>query len=258
MTPASNAPAPDDPQIAVAGKVPAATGLFWAIKILTTGMGETSSDYLVGAFRPELAVIGAAAALAAALAVQILLPEFSVWPYWIAVLMVAVFGTMAADVVHVVLGVPYLVSSVAFATALAVAFALWRRAEGTLAVKSITSRRREQFYWAVVLLTFAIGTAVGDLSAHNAGLGYVVSAILYGILILVPLAACRAGALGTVGAFWTSYVLTRPLGASLSDWFSAPVARGGLALGFGRVSLALAVAFVILVTLAARRVDMTD
>jgi uncharacterized membrane-anchored protein len=233
-------------------KVPAVTPLFWAIKILTTGMGETSSDYLVGALKPELAVILGALALAICLAAQIVAPRYGAWMYWTAVLMVAVFGTMAADVVHVVLGIPYLVSSIAFALALAAAFALWSRVEGTLSVHSITTRRREVFYWSVVLLTFALGTALGDLSAHNAGLGYFASAILYAVLILVPFAAFRAGALGEVAAFWSAYVVTRPLGASVADWLGAPVPRGGLGLGFGRVSLALGVVFVILVAVAAR------
>jgi uncharacterized membrane-anchored protein len=244
---------PDRAPAAPAMKVPATTSLFWAIKILTTGMGETSSDYFVGALKPEIAVILGAIALAACLGVQILAPRYGAWTYWIAVLMVAVFGTMAADVVHVVLGVPYLVSSLVFALTLAAAFAIWQRIEGTLSVHSITTRRREVFYWSVVLLTFALGTALGDLSAHNAGLGYFASAILYGVLILIPLAAFRAGRLGEVAAFWSAYVVTRPLGASLADWMGAPLQRGGLGLGFGRVSLALGVVFVILVAITARR-----
>lgn len=241
------------PGVISCSKVPAATALFWAIKILTTGMGETTWDFLVGAMDPKLAVILGAFALAAGLAAQILSPQFRAWIYWVAVLMVAVFGTMAADVTHVVLGVPYLASSLAFALGLAAAFWLWHLSEGTLSVHSIVTRRREVFYWAVVLLTFALGTALGDLSAHNLALGYFVSAIGYGALILLPWGFFASGRLGEVAAFWSAYVLTRPLGASFADWFGAPPARGGLGFGFGPVSLVLAVIFVLLVALDAFR-----
>lgn len=238
-----------------ASKVPEATLLFWTIKVLTTGMGETTSDFLVGAMNPKVAVLLGLGALIASLAVQLFARRFHPWIYWLAVLMVAVFGTMAADVTHVVLGVPYLVSSVAFAVALGLAFWLWHAAERTLSVHSITTPRREVFYWAVVLLTFALGTALGDLSAHGLSIGYFGSALVYGALILVPLGLFRTGRLGEVAAFWSAYVMTRPLGASLADAFGAPAPRGGLGLGFGPVSLVLAVAFVLLVARAAREED---
>ena len=165
--------------------------------------------------------------------------------------MVSVFGTMAADVVHRVLGVPYSLSSLAFGLGLMATFWLWQKSEGTLSIHSIRTRRREAFYWAVVLMTFALGTAVGDMSAHSWGLGYLPSAILYGALILVPLVAYRRFGLGEVAAFWAAYVLTRPLGASFADWFGAPVARGGIGLGFGPVSAVLLAGFVALVSYAA-------
>ncbi len=235
-------------------KVPAATALFWGIKVLTTGMGETMSDYLVGAINPHLAVLGGAAGLGLCLLVQWLWPRFSQPVYWLAVLMVAIFGTMVADVVHTVLGVPYSVSACGFAAGLALAFWLWHRLEGTLSIHSIRTRRREFFYWCVVLMTFALGTALGDLSAHNWGLGYFPSAIVYGLLILVPFFAWRSGAMGEVAAFWTAYVLTRPLGASFADWFGAPVPRGGLGFGFGPVSAVLLLIFLALVV----RATVTD
>jgi uncharacterized membrane-anchored protein len=228
-------------------KVPAVTALFWAIKILTTGMGETTSDYLVGAMNPKIAVLGGAASLVAALLVQWLWPRFHAPIYWGAVLMVGIFGTMAADVTHRVIGVPYSVSSLAFALGLAGAFWLWQKSEGTLSIHSVRGRRREAFYWAVVLLTFALGTALGDLSAHSWGLGYFPSALLYGLLILLPLIAYRRFGLGEIAAFWCGYVITRPLGASFADWFGAPVERGGMGYGFGSVSAVLFVIFVALV-----------
>ena len=236
-------------------KIPAATALFWLIKILTTGLGETSSDFLVGAMRPTFAVLLGAILLAVSLAVQWLWPRFNTWVYWLAVLMVSIFGTMAADVVHRMLGVPYGISSLAFASLLAVTFWLWARTEGTLSIHSIRSKRREAFYWTVVLLTFALGTALGDMSAHSWGLGYLASAVAYGVLILIPPLAFHRHILGPVAAFWSSYVLTRPLGASFADWFGAPVPRGGLGLGFGPVSAVLLLVFFALVAYAARSHD---
>lgn len=233
-------------------KVPAATALFWVLKTLTTGMGETTSDYLVGAMNPKIAVLACAAALGFSLLVQWILPRFSTWIYWIAVLMVGVFGTMVADVIHRVLGVPYVVSSLCFALALCLTFLLWAKVEGTLSIHSISTRRREFFYWCVVLLTFALGTALGDMSAHSLNLGYFPSALGYGVLIILPLFAWKYAGLNDVTAFWLAYVVTRPLGASFADWFGAPVPRGGLGLGFGPVSAFLGLLFFALVTLAAR------
>jgi uncharacterized membrane-anchored protein len=239
----------------LAVKVPAATALFWVIKTLTTGMGETTSDYLVTTLKPQIAVIMGAIALAVALAVQILAPRFRPWLYWTAVLMVGIFGTMAADVVHTVIGIPYEVSSVGFALALAGVFWFWRRSEGTLSIHSITNPRREVLYWLVVLCTFALGTALGDLTAHPLGLGYFKSAVMYAVLIAVPAIAYWKFGLNDVVAFWAAYVVTRPLGASFADWFGAPVKRGGLGYGWGPVSLVLFVIFLALVAYAARTRD---
>lgn len=233
-------------------KVPDATALFWAIKVLTTGMGETTSDYLVGAMNPKIAVLGGAAALGVSLLIQWLAPRFNAVIYWVAVLMVAVFGTMAADVIHRVLGVPYPIASVLFFVALLASFWVWQRVEGTLSIHSISTRRREAFYWTVVLLTFALGTALGDMTARSLGLGYFGSILLFGLLIALPYLAFRQGRIGGVAAFWSAYVLTRPLGASIADWLGAPVPRGGVGYGFGTVSLALGVVFILLVAVAAR------
>ena len=233
-------------------KVPTATALFWTLKTLTTGMGETTSDYLVGAMNPKMAVLACAAALGVSLLVQWLSPRFSAWIYWIAVLMVGIFGTMVADVIHRVFGVPYVVSSLCFALALSLTFLLWARVERTLSIHSISTRRREFFYWCVVLLTFALGTALGDMSAHSLDLGYFPSALGYGVLIILPFAAWRFFGLNEVTAFWLAYIVTRPLGASFADWFGAPIPRGGLGFGFGLVSAFLGLLFLVLVARAAR------
>ena len=186
-------------------------------------------------------------AFCGALALQLRSPVYSASKYWFAVAMVGVFGTMAADVLHVGFHVPYAASAVLFALALVAVFATWHRVEGTLSVHSITTRRRELFYWAAVVVTFALGTAVGDLSAYTFGLGYLTSAVMFAVLIAVPAAAYRFAGLNAVAAFWGAYVLTRPLGASVADWLGKPSADGGVGIGAGVVSLVLAAALVAIV-----------
>ncbi|MEU0971264.1 hypothetical protein ABZ357_39835 [Streptomyces sp. NPDC005917] len=227
----------------MANKVPEVTVYFWIIKVLTTGMGETASDFLAHLLGPVPAVALGGLALAASLAVQFALRRYVAWAYWTAVVMVSVFGTMAADVLHVGLGVPYTMSTPFFLVALAAVFALWYASERTLSIHGIRTRRREVFYWAAVLATFALGTAAGDLTA-TAGLGYFGSAVLFAAAICVPALAHRFGTLNAVTAFWTAYVITRPLGASLADWLALGHARGGLGLGLGPVTLVWTVAIV--------------
>ncbi len=232
-------------------KVPQITAMFWVIKVLTTGAGEAASDYLA-AHNLLLAAGLGAGGLAGGLVWQLRSRRFRPGVYWLAVSMVAVFGTMAADAVHVVLGVPYPVTSLGYAGAVAIVFAAWYRAEGTLDIHSIRTRSREGFYWTAVLATFALGTAAGDLSAFTLHLGYRDSAILYAALIAVPAVAWWRLDLNPVAVFWTSYVLTRPLGASLADWLGKPTAKSGLGLGDGTVTLLAAALIVALVAVAAR------
>nr|WP_245985262.1 hypothetical protein [Streptomyces tateyamensis] len=234
-------------------KVPAVTGLFWFTKILTTGMGETASDFLAKTFDPVLAVAGALLVLAAALAWQLRTLRYVTGVYWLAVVMVSVFGTMAADVLHKVVGIPYAGSAAGFAVLLLALFGLWYKVEGTLSVDTITGTRRELFYWAAVLTTFALGTAVGDLTAATLGLGYLSSGFLFAGLILVPALAHRFLRLGAVLSFWWAYVLTRPLGASFADWLGVGKERGGLGLGTGPVTLAVLALVVVLVAYLSRR-----
>lgn len=233
-------------------KVPEVTAVFWLVKVLTTGMGEAASDWLAAQNIALAAAIGAVG-LAVALWFQLRADRYRPATYWATVAMVAVFGTMAADAVHVVLGVPYPVTSAAYAVAVAACLVVWRRFEGTLSIHSITTRRRELFYWATVLATFALGTAAGDLTAMTLRLGYLESGLIFLAAILVPWAAWRWWRLNEVVAFWAAYVLTRPLGASFADWVGKPPGKGsGLGFGDGPVTLVLVVVIVALVAWIAR------
>jgi uncharacterized membrane-anchored protein len=225
-------------------KVPEITVYFWIIKLLTTAMGESTSDYLVFQINPYVAVVLGCLGLAGALILQLWVRRYIPWVYWLAVVMVAIFGTMAADVTHVVLGVPYLVSTVAFASALAVIFVIWYASEKTLSVHTIYKGRRELFYWATVMATFALGTAAGDLSAATRNLGYFPSVVLFAVLFALPGLAYWLFGLNEVAAFWCAYVVTRPLGASVADWLGKPY-LGGLGFGDEKVSVVLTILIVV-------------
>jgi len=206
-------------------KVPEITGYFWIVKLLSTAMGESTSDYLAFQINPYIAVVLGCLGLAVALLLQLWVRRYVVWTFWLAVVMVAVFGPMAADVTHVVMGIPYLVSTVFFACALAIIFATWHASEKTLSIHSVYAGRRELFYWSTVIATFALGTAAGDMTASTLRLGYFPSLVLFVVLFAVPALAYWRVVLNEVVAFWFAYVVTRPLGAYFADWLGKPENR---------------------------------
>lgn len=231
-------------------RVPEITVYFWILKFFTTAMGESTSDFMVFHINPYIAVVSGAIGFAVALSVKLHMRRYTPWVYWFTALMVAIFGTMAADVVHVAIGVPYIDSTTMFALMLAAVFVVWYLSERTLSIHSIYTTRREMFYWAAVFTTFALGTAAGDLTATTFGLGYFSSGVLFGILLAVvgivhwksrtTFGQSRKNlASSPVLAYWTAYILTRPFGASFADWMDKPLSVGGLALGDTRVSICL-------------------
>jgi uncharacterized membrane-anchored protein len=227
--------------------VPEITAYFWILKALSTAMGESTSDYLVHAMAPVLAVLLGLVAFLAALSVQFSMRRYLAWAYWLAVVMVGVFGTMAADVLHVGFGVPYVVSSVFYGVVLAVVFITWQRVEGTLSIHTVDNPRREAFYWAAVVATFALGTAAGDMVANTFHLGYLLAAVLFAAIIVVPAVGYFRLGWNPIFAFWFAYVVTRPLGASVADWLGKPVSANGLGWGAGKVALGLTFVIVVLV-----------
>jgi uncharacterized membrane-anchored protein len=208
-------------------------------------MGEATSDFLVHRFNPELAVFSGAVVFAVALWWQLKSPRYLTSTYWATVVMVSVFGTMCADVLHVGFGVPYAVSASLFAVVLAVVFITWWRVEHSLSIHSILTTRRELFYWATVTTTFALGTAVGDLSATTFGLGYLKSGIIFAVIFCLPALGYRLLSLNAVAMFWTAYVLARPVGASFADYLGVSQLRGGLNWGPGNVAMMFFAFFII-------------
>jgi uncharacterized membrane-anchored protein len=219
----------------VAAKVPEITVMFWLVKLLTTAGGEATSDYL-GLGSP---VIGAAVEiglLVIGLIWQFRVRRYTAAAYWFLAYAIAIFGTGASDTLHLVVGIPYAGTTLLWAVVLAGVFAAWYRSERTLSIHSIVTRRREMFYWATVFATFALGTALGDFTATSLGLGYLSSVVLFFVIIMIPLVAWRLG-LNAVIAFWSAYVVTRPLGASIADYVSKAPSISGAGFGDGRTAL---------------------
>jgi uncharacterized membrane-anchored protein len=239
-----------------AAKVPEITFMFWVIKLLTTAGGEATSDYLAlgshvvgGAVETGLLVIG--------LVWQFRTRRYTRAAYWFLAYAIAIFGTGVSDTLHLVVGIPYAGTTLLWAVVLAAVFVTWYRSERTLSIHSIVTRRREMFYWATVFATFALGTALGDFTASTLGLGYLSSVVLFFVIIMIPAIAWRGFRLNAVIAFWAAYVVTRPLGASVSDYVSKPSSISGIDFGDGRTALAAAAAVVIGVAyLAITRTDI--
>ncbi len=222
-------------------RVPQITVYFWVIKALSTAMGEATSDYSVHAIDPVIAVILGLCGFLVALSLQFWVRRYIAWTYWLAVVGVGVFGTMAADVLHVRFNVPYAASTVLYGVVLLVVFVGWKETEKTLSFHTIDTPRREAFYWAAVVATFAMGTALGDLTATTFGLGYFSSGLLFAAVIAIPTIGYWRLGWNPILSFWFAYVATRPLGASFADWMSKPHSVGGLGWGDGTVALALTI-----------------
>lgn len=231
-------------------KVPEIAAIFWVLKLLTTGMGESMSDFLGQHSVPIAGAIGIFG-LTFAIWLQMRQREYRAPFYWFAVMMVAIFGTMAADGIHDGASIPYAVTTPLFALLTAAVFYQWYRSEGTLSIHTITTRRREGYYWAAVLATFALGTAAGDLTAIALHLGFFGSIVLFASVISIPAVGWWRYNMNPILAFWFAYIVTRPLGASFADWFSKPPSTTGLGLGDGAVSGLALVVFIALVAYVA-------
>jgi uncharacterized membrane-anchored protein len=229
-------------------KVPQISLVFWIIKILSTTVGETGADYLAINVGLGTAVTGAimTALLISALVLQFRMNRYVPWIYWMTVVLLSVAGTQITDALTDGLNVSLYASTATFSLMLAALFAIWYRSEHTLSIKSIVTHRRELFYWAAILLTFALGTAAGDLTSEALGLGFRLGVLTFGVLIAAAALAYRLGA-SPVLTFWLTYILTRPLGACLGDWLSQSREYGGLGWGTIITSVVFLVVIIALV-----------
>jgi uncharacterized membrane-anchored protein len=239
-----------------AAKVPEVIIAFWMVKVLTTAGGEATSDYLRtlgnikgGGAEVLLFVVG--------LVLQFSTRRYRAFAYWFLAFAIAIFGTGVSDFLHLDVHIPYAGTTLLWAVILAATFWLWQRSEHTLSIHSITTQRREAFYWAVVFCTFALGTALGDFTATSLNLGYLASGILFGVVILLPALAWWRLGLNSIAAFWASYVVTRPLGASFADYISKAHDISGINFGDGPTAIVFAAAVLVLVAyLAIARPDI--
>jgi uncharacterized membrane-anchored protein len=229
-------------------KVPEVTVFFWIIKIMSTTVGETGADYLAVHVGLGTAVTGGLmlALLIAVLLMQLRAQRYVPWIYWLTVVLVSVVGTQITDALTDGLGVSLYMSTAVFGLALILTFAVWYRSERTLSIHTIVTRRRELFYWAAVLFTFALGTAAGDLATEALGLGFTIGVVAFGGLIALVTLAWYLGA-DAVLCFWLAYILTRPLGASLGDLLSQSRTYGGLGLGTVNTSIVFLIVITTLV-----------
>lgn len=221
-------------------KVPEITLLFWIAKLGTTCFGEAFSDYVF--FNDYIgrtaAILMGLALILVCYAIQIATKKYIPLIYWIAVTAVAIFGTMSADFLNKNLGMSLTESTILLLVLQAAVFFAWWRTEGTLDVHSITTTRREIFYWLTVYLTFSLGTAAGDFVSGTLAFGTLDSTLIFLGIIMVPLIGWRYFHLNTVFSFWLAYTITRPLGASFGDYLAVPAPYGdGLQIGTGPVSL---------------------
>ena len=214
-------------------KVPEITLFFWVIKILCTTVGETGADFLNENMNLGLdgVTIIVGALLAVTLVFQFLSKKYIPGIYWLSVVLISIVGTLITDNLTDVLGVPLETTTIIFAIALAIVFAVWYKKEKTLSIHSINTTRREAFYWLAILFTFALGTAAGDWLAESVDLGYLLSAVIFGAMIALIAVSHFGFKVNAVLSFWLAYILTRPLGASIGDYLSQDADSGGLELG---------------------------
>jgi uncharacterized membrane-anchored protein len=247
-------------------KVPEVTIWFWVIKVLCTTVGESFADWInttLGVGLVNTAWIFTAV-LIAVLVVQLRLKRYVPFPYWLAVVVVSVTGTLYTDILTDQLNVQLWISSAVFSVLLAVVFGVWWLRERTLSIHSVTTLPRESFYWLAVLVTFALGTATGDWTLELTGWSP-------GISVLLPLGLIAAITLlwrlraNPVLSFWLAYILTRPLGANIGDWLASPKTAQnpgdptGLALGTFTTSLIfLGLILATVVYLTVTRSDVTE
>lgn len=212
-------------------KVPEITLYFWIIKVLCTTVGETGADALATHVNPIIAYSLIGAAFLTTLIVQLRVRRYIPWIYWLTAVLISVVGTLITDAFTDGLGVSLYVSTAVFSVLLAATFAAWYASEKTLSVHTITTEKRERFYWGAILFTFALGTAAGDLMAEKLALGYALSTVVFGAMIAAAATAHYQFRANPILTFWIAYILTRPLGASIGDYLSQPINNGGLGLG---------------------------
>ena len=242
--------------VSAPNRVPEVTVEFWLIKLMAVTVGETAADFLalnLGLGLQTTTYI-MSAILVGVIALQFAQKRYVPWAYWLAVVMVSVVGTLLTDKLIDTFGVPLQTTTIACTILLAAIFAAWYASEKTLSIHTVITTRREVFYWLAVLATFALGTAAGDFVAEQLGVGYLLTGLIFAGVIGAIALAHYVLKLNAILAFWLTYILTRPLGASFGDLLSQPTEYGGM--GFGTIGTSvmfLATIAIIVIYMTVRR-----
>lgn len=221
-------------------RVPEVTFTFWIIKVLSTTVGETGADYL--SFNLELGMLAVSLIMVSIMTILLIL-QFKLFKsyvppnYWSIVVLMSITGTLITDILVDYVGISLETLSLVFTISMIIGFIIWFKEEKTLSIHSINTAKREIYYWVIILLTFALGTGVGDLISEGFALGYTNSLLLFSSCIAAIAFAHYILKLNSVTSFWLAFILTRPLGASLGDYLTKPISEGGLGFGMTAVNL---------------------
>jgi len=240
---------------ALASKVPQVTLAFWIIKLLATTVGETGGDALSMTLDLGYAVASLIyiAFFAVTLAVQVTSSRYRPFAYWAVVVATTTVGTTMSDYLDRTVGLGYIKSSIGLFCCVMVVLLVWRRVAGHVAFENITTKKEEIFYWLAILVSNTLGTALGDFVASSTGLGFERGALVFaGLLAVVAAAHFFLKKIPASILFWAAYVLTRPLGATLGDTLTKPLAEGGLSLGRVLSSVVLMASMIVGIFLVAR------
>lgn len=241
--------------LALESKVPQVAIAFWIIKIAATTLGETGGDALsmtmnlgyllsTGIFMVFFIV---------ALIFQLRAKKYHAFLYWTVIVATTTVGTTMADFADRSLGMGYVGGTITLFTALMIVLAIWRYSVGSISFSDITSTKVEAFYWIAILFSNTLGTALGDFLADTQGVGYERGALFFSVLLALVAAAYFLTKISHVLLFWTAFILTRPLGATLGDLLTKPTEHGGMNLSRITSSLAIAVFMVICILLTSRK-----
>ncbi len=228
-------------------KVPEVTLSFWVIKIAATTLGETAGDTITMTLNWGY-LAGTAlflAALVALVGLQITAKRFHPFLYWATIIASTTFGTTMADFADRSLGIGYTGGSSLLLVCLLATLGLWYRSLGSISVDTVNTPKAEIFYWAAITFSQTLGTALGDWMADSTGLGCEGGALVFGAALAIVAAAYYWSNVSRVTLFWTAFILTRPLGATVGDFLDKPIKNGGLALSRPLASAAIA-AFILL------------
>lgn len=231
-------------------KVPEVTLTFWILKILATTLGETGGDAVSMTFNVGYLWSSAifVAIFAIAVLVQIRAHKLHPYLYWAVIVATTTAGTTMADFADRSLGIGYLGGSAILFALLMASLATWYFTAGSVAVESVATPKIEAFYWATILFSQTLGTALGDWTADSAGLGFEGGALVFAAALAIVAALYFFTRISRTGLFWAAFILTRPLGATVGDLLDKPHAHGGLALS--RIAASAVIAALIVVGVA--------